>query len=122
MEESLLLDLYEYQHALMSNAVFIPRIVTFPCQTCPAEIRGLHCIEGGLYCFTPPNEEIIQRFPDVDEREMLSENIREKCIFSLVDEFNDDDRHIFFNYLYNVRFTCLEPEGRITALCATQVM
>ena len=106
----------------MRNAFFIPRIVTFECETCPPEIIEQHCIENGAYCFTPPNEEIIKQFPNVDEKELLSENIREKCIYNLVDEFNDDDRHIFFNYLYNVRFTCLEPEGRITMKCANNVM
>jgi len=39
LQESLLLDLYEYQHALGSNAVFIPRIQTFECQLCPEEIK-----------------------------------------------------------------------------------
>ena len=53
---------------------------------------------------------------------MMQENIREKCIFSLVDEYNDEDRHIFFNYLYNVRFSCLEPYGKISKNCARGVM
>ena len=53
---------------------------------------------------------------------MLNENIREKCIYNLVDEYDDEDRHIFFNYLYNVRFSCLELEGKITSQCAHRVI
>ena len=45
---------------------------------------------------------------------MMDENIREKCIYNLVSEYNEPDEVIFFNYLYNVRFSCLEVEGKIT--------
>ena len=53
---------------------------------------------------------------------MIKENIREKCIYNIVDEYNDNDRHIFFNYLHNLRFSCLEPAGEITNSCANTVM
>ena len=53
---------------------------------------------------------------------MIKENIREKCIYNIVDEYNDNDRHIFFNYLHNLRFSCLETAGEITDSCANTVM
>ena len=56
------------------------------------------------------------------EAQIRRENIREKCIYDLVEEYNDLDVHIFFNYLYNVRVTCLEPEGQISDKCAKGVM
>lgn len=35
LDPSLILKMYEYQHALGDKAIFIPRILTFDCQTCP---------------------------------------------------------------------------------------
>lgn len=82
----------------------------------------LHCIDEGKYCFQPPNEEILKYFPEVDEKGMLKENVRAKCIYNEVDAYNENDRHLWFNYLYNVRFTCLEVYGTITDGCAVRVM
>jgi len=52
----------------------------------------------------------------------MDENIREKCIYNLVKEYDETDDLIFFNYLYNVRFSCLEVEGKITDICANHQM
>ena len=35
LEPNLVLRLYEYQHALMEKAIFLPRIMTFACEGCP---------------------------------------------------------------------------------------
>lgn len=35
LDPTLILRLYEYQHALGEKAVFIPRIITFECVLCP---------------------------------------------------------------------------------------
>ena len=35
LDPSLIIKMYEYQHALGDKAIFIPRILTFECQTCP---------------------------------------------------------------------------------------
>ena len=75
-----------------------------------------------MYCFNPPSEEVLAEFPELEDQQMLAENIREKCIYNLVDAYDDEDRHIFFNYLYNVRFTCLELDGQITDECSHRVM
>jgi len=53
---------------------------------------------------------------------MLRENVRAKCIFNEVDEYNENDRHLWFNYLYNIRFSCLEVEGTISDFCANRVI
>lgn len=53
---------------------------------------------------------------------MLRENVRAKCIYNEVDEYNENDRHLWFNYLYNLRFSCLEVDGTITNFCAGTVM
>ena len=61
-------------------------------------------------------------YPKLYEQQIRRENIREKCIYDLVEEYNDIDVHIFFNYLYNIRLSCLEPEGKITDVCAKRVL
>ena len=33
---------------------------------------------------------------------MLHENLRQRCLYEMVDEYDDEDRHIFLNYLYDV--------------------
>lgn len=38
LPSSLILELYDYQHALMKDAIFVPRIQTFDCSLCPEEI------------------------------------------------------------------------------------
>ena len=39
LDPNLILRLYEYQHALGERAIFIPRILTFECTSCPEEIK-----------------------------------------------------------------------------------
>ena len=39
LEPTLILRLYEYQHALQDRAFFLPRIMTFECFGCPEEIK-----------------------------------------------------------------------------------
>ena len=52
----------------------------------------------------------------------MNENIREKCIYNLVSEYNEIDDLIYLNYMYNVRFSCLEVYGKITETCANREM
>jgi len=52
----------------------------------------------------------------------MLENIRSKCIYNIVDEYNSDDEHIWFNYIYLARFECLEIEGNITYECSNKIM
>lgn len=53
---------------------------------------------------------------------MLEENIRTKCVYNMVEEYNTEDEHIWFNYVYNTRFSCLEVEGTVTTECSNSVL
>lgn len=74
----LILDLYEYQHALMQYATFIPRIKTFQCKpsNCSPDIIESQCLSNGQYCFSKPNEDMAMLYPNLNERQSLRENVR----------------------------------------------
>lgn len=39
----------------------------------------------------------------------MKQNLVDRCVYDLVEnDTNDDDLHLFFNFMYNVRFTCVE--------------
>ena len=40
----------------------------------------------------------------------------------MVDEYDDDDRHVFLNYLYDIKHSCLESDGNIYHGCSRKVM
>ena len=123
LDPNLILRLYEYQHALKDKAMLIPRILTFECTMCPQEIKDKHCVSDGSFCFTPPSADRAKLFFDVTEAQLIRENLREKCIYAIVGDMkNEWDVHLFFNYLYNVYFQCLNREMQLTDRCANFVM
>ena len=52
----------------------------------------------------------------------MQENLREKCIYLNENQKFKDDEHIFFTYLYNMRFDCLEQRRTIARECAEEKM
>ena len=40
----------------------------------------------------------------------------------MVDEYDDYDRHVFLNYLYDIKHSCLESDGNIYHGCSRKVM
>ena len=93
------------------------------CILCPQEVREQHCVSDGAFCFTPPKEEIANRFPAVTDRQLIVENLREICIYDIIGDLRDEsDDHIFFNYLYNMHFMCLNKTMELTDDCAEEVM
>ena len=123
LDPKLILRLYEYQHALGSSAIFIPRILTFECPTCPEDIKRQHCISDGSFCFTPPSEEKAQMYPELSDYQLIKENLRELCIYDYIGDLTDEwDMHVFFNYLYNMQFVCLTSDRQLTDECAERVM
>ena len=108
LEPELILQMYEYQHALGKRALFTPRIITFECLNCPKEIQDQHCISKGEFCFTPPTEEKAAANPLLTDELLIKENLRERCVYKVLSERDDQaDDHLFFNYLYYVGFECL---------------
>ena len=54
---------------------------------------------------------------------ILHENLRERCLYEMIDEYDDESRHIFLNYLYDTKHSCLEiGTGNIHHNCAKRVM
>ena len=122
LSSEFILSLYKFQHALKGNAKFIPRIKTFDCEFCPDEVIESRCIDDGRYCFFLPEVNSLEKYPHIEPYRMLHENLRQRCLYEIAEEYDDQDRHIFLNYLYDVRVYCLEAEGQITHSCSKSVM
>lgn len=60
LDSDLILELYEYQHALGERASFTPRIKTFDCQFCPDDFKANQCIDNGKFCFFVPDDTELQ--------------------------------------------------------------
>ena len=69
-----------------------------------------------------PNEGESEEFPKVKASHMLMENLRERCLYEMADEYDDEDSHVFLNYLYNMRVSCLEKSKRVYGSCSEKVM
>ena len=66
---------------------------------------------------------MFNNYPKIKEYDILEENVRERCIYEVIgDKRNDDDEHVFFNYLYNMKKECLEKKGTIKESCSRNVM
>ena len=51
---------------------------------------------------------------------MLHENLRQRCLYEIANEYHDEDEHVFLNYLYNARARCLEHA--VTTKCSRKTM
>ena len=97
--------------------------MTFECKNCPIEVQQEHCVSQGRFCFTPPSAERRERYPNITDKQMLEENLRERCIYEILAEEKDEsDDHLFFNYLFNVHLGCLQMDRAITKKCAERRM
>lgn len=76
LDADLILELYEYQHALGERASFVPRIKTFDCQFCPEDFKANQCIDDGKFCFFVPDDTELQQYPKIKPINMLHENLR----------------------------------------------
>ena len=99
----------------MDTAVFIPRILTYSCVDCSQEVKDEVCVSGGKYCLRSDRE-------GSNGIEVMKESLREKCIYNRNIKAFRDDEHIFFTYLYKMRFDCLEVHNTIGRDCADQIM
>mmetsp|Transcript_15596 Transcript_15596/g.19628 ORF Transcript_15596/g.19628 Transcript_15596/m.19628 type:complete len:128 (+) Transcript_15596:58-441(+) len=100
----LLFHLFEYQHVLGDHAIFIPRLLTFECPSCPISFTSEHCVCGGRYCFRPPSQDQLEKYPKMTNEQLKIENMRSMCVFEV-----SAGEH-FFNYMYLVHFNCLQNE------------
>jgi len=97
--------------------------VTFECLECPKEIKEQHCISDGAFCFTPPSQERANQYPQLTDKQLIKENLRQRCIYSVLAEEPDEfDSHIFLNYLFNMHLMCLQMDKELTYECAHRNM
>ena len=124
LSSDLLLDLYKYQHALQGQAQLIPRIKTFECRYCPEEVKMNQCINDGEFCFFVPEVLDLDSYNRLHAQSVLQENLRQRCLYEMTNEYTDLDDHVYLNYMYDVRADCLEGQGygRISANCSRSVM
>ena len=112
----LIQDLFEYTTLMKDFVIFSPRIITFQCPNCIGEVRDRVCLSQGLYCVTPPKDEVGRYYPRVTDHQLLKENLRSKCLFMVTNEMGGTDQQTdelkFFNFLYNLRYDCANgPDG-----------
>ena len=117
-------ELYEYTQLMEHFVTFTPRIVTFECPNCVGEVRDRECLSNGLYCLTPPKDQIGKFYPQVTDHQLLMENLRSKCVHIVTkkDTSVEPDDLRFFNYLYNMRIDCTHGKQGITTWCSDDVL
>ena len=71
-----LLDIAQYQKALDKLALFTPRVLTYDCPLCAAEIKRANCLGNGKYCPYMPSKQIPPALADVDGRKFMEESLR----------------------------------------------
>jgi len=62
-------------------------------------------------------------YPKLTDLQLITENLRERCMYEEIGEMEDEfDDHLFFNYLYNIHFTCLDHHKELKTECANRQM
>ena len=75
-----------------------------------------------------PKDSVLKTEPGVQLVGLLEEGLRERCIFEVLEEKRvkagqtRDDLHLLFNYMYNVRSSCIDDQGVIRRNCAERTM
>ena len=67
----------------------------------------MECFSNGLYCLVPPKDDIGALYPAITDRNLLEENLIERCVHDVIVKDGETDDIRFFNYLYNIRHECL---------------
>lgn len=100
---------------------FTPRYLTVECEICPDDIKKTNCVSDGKYCLVaPPNyHQVNIMINNLSDADLLIENIREKCIFKLVEEKHKENMHDFFKYLDSVHEDCLS-QGKFSHTCTNK--
>ena len=90
---------------------------------CPDEIIEKHCVSNGWFCFTPPRAEIADLYPELTDRGLIRENIRQRCIYEIIGDLDDEwDDHMWWNYVYYMSLSCVNPRSDVEDECADKIM
>jgi hypothetical protein len=80
-----------FQSVLSDNALFTPRVLTYACPHCSAEIRSDSCIGDGAYCAIFPSFKLPLELRDIKGKQLLEESLRERCLYdTLVDDYQQN--------------------------------
>jgi hypothetical protein len=107
-------QLYDYHVLLQDSVRFIPRIMTHSCEDCGEAIKQESCVSSGKYCLIKPKNAVLKTEPGMQLSGLLEEGLRERCIFEILEDKRvkagqtRDDLHLLFNYMYNVRLSCID--------------
>ena len=85
-EAWLIYDLSLYQQALGKNALFTPRIITYSCKGCTEEMKSELCLADGSYCPYFPKQKIPDRMKGINDGEILTESLRQRCVYEVEDD------------------------------------
>ncbi len=82
------------------DAEFTPRIVTWSCTSCDADFKKKECLSNGRYCAMNHKGTYVQG------KDILIEDLRQKCLHKLVSADNDQDK--WWEYMQYVHRMCYE--------------
>lgn len=93
-------DFKEYNDRLGKKVLMTPHFVNWPCTMCDESFKSSECVSGGQYCASPHKWIDNQA---VKGRDILMEDIREKCIYNLYYEKNPS---VWWKYMKHVHSHC----------------
>lgn len=88
----------DYHKRFEKDVYFTPRFVSWSCPTCEEDFKKKHCLSDGKYCaFQFGNE-------NHTGREILYENIREKCLHDMLRI--DNKENLWWDYVKYAHINC----------------
>ena len=111
------------QHALKDQALFTPRVLTYACPQCSADLKRDSCLAEGAYCAIFPAAKLPAPLASLKGRQMLEESLRERCLYQTLAESYSVNSNFTHWFLYAVRFLekCNEADT-FNADCSYGVM
>jgi hypothetical protein len=121
VDTRMIYDLGSHERAFGSLALFTPRILTYSCRDCDADIISKNCLSKGEYCVYMPRNPIPEEMVGVTGIQLLGESLRSKCVYEVLktDAGEDSDFFKWYNYLINFSQECNSLD-RFTAVCANR--
>mmetsp|Transcript_28897 Transcript_28897/g.27797 ORF Transcript_28897/g.27797 Transcript_28897/m.27797 type:complete len:299 (-) Transcript_28897:73-969(-) len=119
LTKEMIVDLGTYSRAFGSHTLFTPRIYTYNCMYCPAEVKNKNCIFNGEYCSFLPRFEIPANMKGVTGKEFLVEAVRSRCAYEVLKAEGGEGQNFFkwYNYIMNFDLMCKDFD-HFTARCA----
>lgn len=91
----------EHAEQLKGVVDFTPRFVSWGCTTCDTAFKREDCFNDGLYC-APSN--VRGGYGSVHGRSILLENIRESCLYSVLETKGTEEK--WWSYMRHIHSRC----------------